>query len=67
MENKVLRMGTPGLGYEIGRTPEADARAFWAKNEQQLKQDAAARATLIRRHGIVKANEILAIKRRWQV
>jgi hypothetical protein len=62
-------MGTPALGYEYSRssTADANARAFWAQNEQQRKQDEQHRATLIRRHGIVKANEILAIKRRWQV
>jgi len=62
-------MGTPARGVEYGRSSvaDADARAFWAKNEQECKQDAAARATLIRRHGIIKANEIIAIKRRWQV
>jgi len=60
MENKMVKMGrTAGL------SSAADAREFWTRNERELRSEQAAKAALVRRFGVVKAAEIIAIHKRW--
>jgi len=62
MENKMVKMGRTD-----GHTSIADATAFWARNERELRQERAANERLRRRLGATKANEILAIHERWVI
>ena len=59
MENKMMKMGRTA-----GRASNADAE-FWARNERELRQEQAAKAALVRRFGVAKAAEIIAIHERW--
>jgi hypothetical protein len=63
MENKMRKMGrTDGQSSSA-----ADARAFWAQNERELRQDRAANERLRAKLGATKANEIIAIYERWVI